>query len=154
MVVRLFDQGKGGRPTYHGFRPGVPPEPRDPIQLTFDRGGDDVLAVAFQCRGIVLSHDCEIENAPDHVIVAPILPWENLASEHQTEAADGDRRDVFPLLAQHDPTIAKSYVKFARISVIHRDVLGGCARVASGTEDLRKRLTVAFFYYLIHPEDS
>ncbi len=112
------------------------------------------MAVGFRCLGIVLSHDCEIENAPDHVLVAPLLPWENLSPEHQEEAENGLRRDVFPILAQENPHIDKSYVKFSRLTTIHRDVLDDLTRVASAEPELRRYLTVAFFHYLLHPEDN
>jgi hypothetical protein len=112
------------------------------------------MAVGFRCAGVVLSHDCEIENAPDHVMVAPLLPWDNLLPEHQEEAAAGLRRDVFPILPQEQPPIEKGYVKFARLTVIHRDVLDGLIRLASAEQEVRRRLAIAFFNYLLHPEDT
>jgi hypothetical protein len=155
IILRRHNDSPGGRRTYHGFVDGDELQPtREPVHLGFEAGGDEVTSTGFRCTGIVLSHDCEIENAPDHVLVAPLLPWENLAPAHQEEAAAGLRRDVFPILAQEQPSIEKSYVKFARLTVIHRDVLGDLTRFASAEPELRRRLAIAFFHYLLHPEDT
>jgi hypothetical protein len=155
IILRRHNDAPGGRQTYHGFVDGGEPQPtKEPAHIGFETGGDDVIAIGFRCAGIVLSHDCEIENAPDHVIVAPLLPWDNLLPEHQEEAAAGLRRDVFPILPQEQPPIEKSYAKFARLTVIHRDVFDDLIRPASAEPELRRRLAIAFFNYLLHPEDT
>jgi hypothetical protein len=154
VVVRRHNDAPGGRATFHGFMVGAGPKPKEAIHLGYPAGGDDVIAQGFLCPGIVLSHDCEIENSPDHVLVAPLLPWANLSAAHQEEAANGLRRDVFPILAQQLPDVSKSYVKFSRVTVVHRDVFGECSRLASANPQLRTRLAVAFYNYLLHPEDT
>jgi hypothetical protein len=92
-------------------------------------------------------------NAPDHILVAPIIPWSNLAPEHQVEAERGERLDVFPLMAQDDaPTLAKSYLKFPRLTAVHQHVLRDSPRLASSSDRVRRALAAAFHLYLFHPE--
>jgi hypothetical protein len=152
-IMRPFREGKKG-PMWVQYEDGGEQQPeKTPIHLGYQEGGDDVLAIGFKAPGIVLSHDCEIVNAPDHVLLAPIIPWSNLAPEHQVEAERGERLDVFPLMAQDDePAMAKSYVKFPRLTAVHQHVLRDCPRRASSSDRVRRALAAAFHRYLFHPE--
>jgi hypothetical protein len=153
-VMRKWpEMGPKGTPLYAEYVAGATRQPqRSPIRLDYQHGGDDVLAVGFQSLGIVLSHDCEIENAPDHILVAPVLPWSNLHPDHQDEALKGDRYDVLPLVEGDDPA-EWHYVKYARLCVVHNDVFEKCKRTASASTALRRILALGLHRYLTHPED-
>lgn len=128
-------------------------DPEDPAQGINE--GEFVLAHGFLTWGMLLSHECEVENGGASLLMAAVLPIENLETEFQEKCRDGEREDVMWLPPQEEaPEMVESYVSFSRITQIHRDALTDGARHASLNRKLRRGLAFAAFEFFMRPPEA
>ncbi|MGH2406455.1 MAG: hypothetical protein ACRDF7_00060 [Candidatus Limnocylindrales bacterium] len=114
------------------------------------QGGEVLLARAFLGLGMVLSHDCEIENDPNIRTLAMVRPATDLAPDDRAALINGARvrYSIFPLAAQTiDPKMELSFV-VRRLTTVRPAVLDPDARIASLSEELRAAVAARFRQYL------
>ncbi len=113
------------------------------------------MAKLYLGMGMVLTHDCEMENDhdPDHRHLAPVRPMSDLLPGYQEKCRAGERWDVFPLAAQDErPRMTESFVDFRKLTTVRPAVLKTPAKkVASLSDELRKAVSRAYWNYLHHP---
>jgi hypothetical protein len=112
-----------------------------------------LLVPAVLSIAMVMTHDCEIENDPDHRVLAMIRPITDLEPDYRKKCLAHERVDMFPLEAQEEaPSMVTSFVDFRKFSPLRSGALEPPAeRYASASEVLRKAVARAYWNYLHHP---
>ena len=131
----------------------LPPEP--PIHLKNPQQQELALVPVLLTMGIVLTHDCEIDN-DDHRTAAMIRPITDLKPPYQEKCLAGERMDMFPLLAQDEaPSMVTSFVDFRKVTPLRPGALEAPAvRYATVAAELREALASAYWDYLHHPHQE
>jgi hypothetical protein len=100
--------------------------------------------------GIVLTHDCEIEN-PDsrhHRLVGLVRPLDRLDARDQEIIVQNRHYGRLYLPAWADVGLSESYLDLRRITTLRRDALPDDHRIASMTDLGREILQAAIIRYL------
>ncbi|HKB37224.1 MAG TPA: hypothetical protein VKD72_12280 [Gemmataceae bacterium] len=110
--------------------------------------GEPVPVGCQVARAVVLSYDCDLDNDPDHCLVALVRSFVGL-SDGNREVIRGNRNfSFFYLPAEAALGLDESYVDFRRLTAIHPQTLSLAARRASlgqeAVDALRAQL-VRFF---------
>jgi hypothetical protein len=109
--------------------------------------GEDATAWCQVTRAVVLNHDCDIENEPDHRLVALVRP---LAPVRDPAHQDIIRRNLnfnyFYLPAGEG--LAEGYVDFRRITSLSPAFLAAATRLVSLTPEAVQALQFQFFRFL------
>jgi len=100
FVTRLYKEKKGR--VLHGVHSEDGPEPQGGYRWAPDQG-ESVIAKGFMGMAIVLTHDCEIENDPDHRLVAEIRPITEIQEAHRADIMAMHHWAAFPLLPRQKP---------------------------------------------------
>jgi hypothetical protein len=125
--------------------------PKDGFKWSLEAGGEPgTLVNGYMTMGIVLSHDCTIENSDGHRTVAMVRPITDIANlDDRQPILDYERTAAFPLLAQDaNPRIALSFVDFRRITTVRPTVLAKASRYAQCSDRIRDALAEHFWDFL------
>jgi hypothetical protein len=124
-------------------------EPQGGFKWRTDQGGEKVIARGFMGMAVVLTHDCEIENDPDHRLVAMIRSITDIQEAHRASIMAGDNWAAFPLRAQSEaPAMTDSFVDFRRITSIRPEVLLDADRYARLAPLVLDAMRTRFWYFL------
>ena len=112
---------------------------------------DDERFVARGSRafGVLLSHDCEIENEQKHRILGLIRPWANLSSASQANVLGGAHYCFYHLEPSAERQLPESYVDFRRLTTVRPEMLREEDRIMSMTDRARDGLAEAFLRYVL-----
>ena len=147
-AARYFRQASPGRHLWSVHDEGGQP-PAD--GFAWERG-ERVILPSRLGLGIVLSHDWEIENAPNRLILARVRRMDELEPDFRQACRDFDRWDTFPLFAQEaQPALEESFIDFAELTTLHINALPIESRYARVSDDIRDAMAAAFWNYLFHP---
>ncbi len=126
--------------------------PREEFRLKDRQRPELALVPVLLAMGMVLTHDCEIENDPDHRALAMIRPITDLEPAYQQKCLAGERMDMFPLEAQDEPpAMVTSFVDFRKTTPLRPGALAAPAtRHASASQELREAVAGAYWNYLHH----
>ena len=126
-------------------------EPKDGFKWSLDAGGEkSTLVSGYLSMGIVMSHDCTIENDDGHRTIAMVRPITDIANlEDREPILNFDRTAAFPLLAQEaEPKMELSFVDFRRLTTVRPAVLATATRYAQCSERIRTALSEYFWEFL------
>lgn len=152
-VARHFRTNpKSGREEWFVHAEGVNP-PQGGFDWDIDKGKvePNMLVQGHVAMGIVLTHDCEIENDETSTrTLAMIRPPDHLNVEERELLFSGHEYWVaFPLVEQTDePVFKRSWIDFRRLTTVREDVLQESTRLLSLSEELREAMAHAFWNYL------
>ena len=147
-VARFHKNVAGGRVLY-GVHEEQGQAPQGGFKWSVAGGGEDLLVRAHLGMGMVITHDCEIENDPSTRTLAMIRPISDLDPATQERVFKGEVYSAFPLEAQEqDPKFGRGFIDFRRITTVRADVLDASVRVASASDELRKAIAERFWDYL------
>jgi hypothetical protein len=144
QVVRSWT-GKGGRtqtslhgrdkPTAGGFK-------WDPKET--------VTAEGQLTWGIVLTHDCDLQNDDDksHRLIALMRPFDTLNEDSQAQILAAKNMGRFYLPPWEEVGLPETYVDLRRWTTLREDALPPTHRVASMTDGGRQLLHAALIRYL------
>jgi hypothetical protein len=144
----------GGREAF-GFYPFPPPADdapggpsgRVPPGGPFHFGtGEQTSAFCQVTRAIILNHDCDIENEPDHRLVALVRPLSPVPAEHQEIIRHNQNFNYFYLPAEDG--LPEAYVDFRRLTSLSPDFLPVEKRIAALAVESVKALQAQFFRFL------
>jgi len=143
-VLRTF-QAKGGRTQVFLHDENNPP--RDGFHW---ESKECVAAEGQLGKAIVLTHDCEIENADsrEHRLVGLLRPLDRLDARDREIIIQGLHFGRFYLPAWHDVGLPESYLDLRRITTLRKDALPDQLRIASMTDFGREILQAAIIRYL------
>lgn len=114
-----------------------------------EQGGETVLAKGFMGMAVVISHDCEIENDPDHRLVAMIRLITEIQPAHRVDIMGMRHWAAFPLLAQTEPpAMEESFVDFRRITSLRPEALRSEDRIARLAPAVLDAMRLRFWYFL------
>jgi hypothetical protein len=100
--------------------------------------GEEVPAACRLALGVVLNHDCEIENEQEHRLIALVRPLKIVENEeHRRVIAENRTYSFFYLPADVSLGLPDCYIDFRRISSLSPESLTAGRRVASLTETAR-----------------
>jgi len=143
-VLRSFT-GKGGRVSYSLHDADNPPKDG------FKWDGKEVVAGDGQLAfGIVLTHDCEIENDDrrEHRLMGLMRPLAMLSSRDQDIIVGGGYYGRMYLPNWPEVGLDESYVDFRRITTVRGEALPDADRIASLTDWAREALQFGLIRYL------
>jgi len=143
-VLRTW-QGKGGRPGVFLHDEANPP--KDGFKWD---SKERVEAEGQLALGIVVTHDCEIEN-PDsrhHRLVGLVRPLDRLDVRDQEIIVQNRHYGRLYLPAWAEVGLPESYLDLRRITTFRRDALPDDHRIASMTDFGRQALQDAVIRYL------
>lgn len=148
MTYAVHKEAEG--PTSHQ---GTGRPPKGGFRLTDRQKPELALVPVILAMGMVLTHDCEIENDPDHRVVAMVRPITDLQPVYQQKCLAGERTDMFPLESQDQaPAMPSSFVDFRKTTPLRPGALAPPAvRHASISQELRDAVAGAYWNYLHHP---
>ncbi len=147
FVTRYFREKQGH--VLHGVHSEDGPEPDGGYKWNPDQGGESVLSRGFRGMAVVLTHDCEIENDPDHRLVAQIRPITEIQEAHRAEIMQMHHWAAFPLLAQTaPPAMEDSFVDFRRITSLRPEALRAEDRYARLAQGVIDAMRVRFWHFL------
>jgi hypothetical protein len=113
--------------------------------------GEEVPAICRLALGIVLNHDCEIENEHEHRQLALIRPLEAVENEEHRELIVGNRNfSFFYLPADTSLGLPDSYVDFRRITSLAPAFLATGRPLTSLTEIAVKAFQSQLFRFWTH----
>ena len=143
-VLRTF-QAKGGRTQVFLHGPGNPP--KDGFHW---ESKERVVAEGQLRMAIVLTHDCEIENADsrEHRLIGLLRPLDRLGSGDQEIIIQGRHFGRLYLPAWSEVGLPESYLDLRRITTLRNDALPGENRIASMADFGRELLQAAIIRYL------
>lgn len=133
-----------------GFYPFLPAEdgPGGPFHFA---DGEEVPALGRLALGIVLNHDCEIENEHEHRLIALVRPLETVEKEeHRRVIVENRNYSFFYLPADVALQLPDSYADFRRITSLSPAFLATERRVASLTEKAVKAFQDQLFRFWTH----
>jgi hypothetical protein len=125
------------------------PAPQAASGPTFNFKAGEPIPVSCQvARALVLTYDCDLDNDPDHCLVALVRSFAGL-SEANRELIRGNRNfSYYHLPADEAAGLEEAYADFRRISTLHPEALTLATRRASlsegAVESLRTQL-IRFF---------
>lgn len=147
-AARYFRQASAGRHLWSIHEEGGQ-APADGFKWA---SGEQVLVPGRLGMAIVLSHDCEIENAPNCLVVARVRPMTDLEPRFRQACRDFNRWDTFPLFPQAaQPSLDESFIDFAELTTVDLAGLPIETRHARVSEEIRNAIARAFWNYLFHP---
>jgi hypothetical protein len=113
--------------------------------------GEEVAALCRLALGVVLNHDCEIENEHEHRLIALIRPLAAVEKdEHRRVIVENRNYSFYYLPADGSLGLPECYIDFRRITSLSPDFLTRGRRVASLTETARKALQDQLFRFWTH----
>jgi hypothetical protein len=147
LVSRHYkDTPKG---VLHGVHSEDGPAPKDGYRWQADQGGESVLAKGFMGNVVLLSHDCEIENDPNHQLVAMIRPITQIQESFRADIMAMKHWAAFPLLAQDEaPAMEDCFVDFRWITSLRPEVLREQDRWARLGPVVLDAMRARFWHYL------
>jgi hypothetical protein len=101
-------------------------------------------------HGIVLNHDCDIENEPAHRLVALIYPLARIQNPDHRRAIENNQNYTRFYLPAEGLISQPSYIDFRRITCIHPDFFTRANRVTRVSEILMGAIFRQFFLFLTH----
>jgi len=147
LVTRPYKEIKGH--VLHGVHSEDGPEPQDGYRWGPDQDGENVIARGFMGLAIVLTHDCEIENDPDHRLVAEIRSITEIQEAHRADIMAMHHWAAFPLLAQAAaPAMEESFVDFRRITSLRPEALRPQDRYARLAPGVLDAMRLRFWHFL------
>jgi hypothetical protein len=147
MVTRPYKEVKGH--VLHGVHSEDGPEPNGGYLWLPDQGGESVISRGFMGMAVVLTHDCEIENDPDHRLVAQIRPITEIQEAHRAEIMAMHHWAAFPLVSQAEPpTMNDSFVDFRRITSLRPEAFRAEDRYARLAQGVLDAMRVRFWHFL------
>lgn len=133
----------------HGVHKEDGAPPKDGYHWRADQGGENVIAKGFMGLVVVISHDCEIENDPNHRLVAMIRPITEIQAPFRADIMAMKHWAAFPLLAQDEPpAMEESFVDFRWLTSLRPTVLRAEDRVARLAPGVVDALRVRFWHFL------
>jgi hypothetical protein len=148
---------KGGRRIY-GLYP-YPPQPGQepdapgrsvqggPLDLA---RGEKVATFCQVSQGVLLNHDCDIENEPKHRLVVMIYPLARIADPEHRQVIERNQNYSRFYLPPDTRFGEAGYVDFRRFTSIHPDLLGRGTRRTRLSDILMGSLFRQLFLFLQH----
>ena len=98
---------------------------------------------------VVISHDCEIENDPNHRLVAMIRAITEIQEQFRADIMAMNHWAAFPLLAQNEaPAMEDSFVDFRWITSLRPTALRPEDRFARLAPPVLDAMRVRFWHFL------
>jgi hypothetical protein len=112
--------------------------------------GEQAGASCQVTRAIVLNHDCDIENEPEHRLVALVRPLGPVPPEHQEIIRRNQNFNYFHLPA--GAGLPEAYVDFRRLTSLAPAFLTNAQRLTSLTVEAVRALQAQLFRFLTRRE--
>lgn len=127
--------------------------PRSGFTFAPEQGGEEQFVVhAFVTRGILLTHDCEIENDDRVRQMAMVRVLADLPDDAQESIVNGESAGAFLLPVQQEtPSLPASFVDFRRITPVRPEILVRSEKHCSMTEGMRAAMAEHYWEYLFRP---
>lgn len=128
--------------------------PSGTFHWDLERHGEEVALRGYKARasemeglGLVLTHDCEIDNdRRHHLVVVMIRPLSDL--NEPEVVLSGNNHAALYLPADESIGLEETFVDFRRLTAYRQEALRPDDRLASMTETFRGRLAMAFYRFL------
>lgn len=120
----------------------------EPYPSFDDKDGQDVLATCKRAKGIVVTHDCEIDKPQvSHWLICPVVPAGRLRPENLDRLK---RNRIYSMLylPRIGDTLVDSFVDFNRITTLDTEFLTNVKRIVSLSDTGRRALYVQFIRWL------
>lgn len=143
-VLRTF-LAKGGRTQVFLH------DEKDPPKGGFHWDSKESVAAEGQlAMAIILTHDCEIENADskEHRLIGLVRPLDRLNPDDRTVIVEGRHFGRMYLPSWHEVGMPESYLDLRRFTTLRGDALPDKLRIASMTDLGRDILQAAIIRYL------
>jgi len=108
--------------------------------------GEEASAFCQVTRAIVINHDCDIENEPDHRLIALVRPLSPVPEESKEIIRKNQIFNYFYLPAEDG--FPEAYVDFRRITSLSAAFLVAGSRLTSLTEEAVRQLQFQFFRFV------
>lgn len=118
-----------------------------PGGFKFDRG-EQVSSFCQVSLGIILTHDCDIDQDPKHRLVALIRPLDPRQPAQDQQVIRENRNFNFFYLPPYRDKMQESYVDFRRITCLAPEFLDKKRRVTSLTKFAIDQLHLRLFQFL------
>jgi hypothetical protein len=126
----------------------------EPFAKFNDKGGQAVLATCRRRRGLLLSHDCEIDKpSVTKWQICPVIPLHTLSTTLQ-KSVRGNRVFSMLHLPKHWDVLPESYADFNAVSVVDKELILGVKRLTSLSDIGRQALYGQFIRWLTRWELS
>jgi hypothetical protein len=110
--------------------------------------GEQASALCHFTRAIILNHDCDIENDPEHRLVALVRPLAPVTNSEHRRVIEGNLNFSYFYLPSDGQALAAAYVDFRRITSLHPDFLARGVRLASLAPQALQALHAQLFRFL------
>lgn len=112
----------------------------EPLVGFNDKGGQQIVSVCKRQKGLLLTHDCEIDKA--HVsrwLVCPVVPLVTLSPDTR-DRVKRNRIYAMLYLPKYREALPESFVDFNQITTLSADLVRGTTRLVSLSDVGRKAL--------------
>lgn len=144
-VLRTF-QARGGRTAVSLHGQDNPPKG----DFKWAEGKESVQAEGQLGMGIVLTHDCEIENedSRQHRLVGMLRPFDRLTDQDREVIISGKHYGRLYLPSWPDAGVPECYLDLRRVTTLREDALPNDQRIAAMTDFGREIIQRAVIRYL------